>query len=280
MGFRKKSDITGYSRLLANERSFDGLFCDSLELEEKGTLFFNRSFPDDPVFNHVKVSTRLLTVESIELESFDRLFQLLRNATKDLSLSTASIFLEEFWPNAARFQRSAIDNGFRVHEQMKTLSKKLGQESRSERIGKGRIHVFETNDVESWNDIFMRSYLIPNSWGDELLRRERGFLKRNEGTTKLLAASERESEDASRAKGCLLLNENPKGIMGVYCVGTLPEARGRGIARSMLDHSEEIGKHRGCELMTLQTVVSDNVTPMYFKLGYELDFERNILQTS
>jgi GNAT superfamily N-acetyltransferase len=68
--------------------------------------------------------------------------------------------------------------------------------------------------------------------------------------------------------------------MGVYCVGTLPQKRGRGIARSMLQRSEVIAQSEGCKIMTLQTIESDNVTPMYLKLGYAMEFERNVLQAT
>jgi GNAT superfamily N-acetyltransferase len=69
----------------------------------------------------------------------------------------------------------------------------------------------------------------------------------------------------------------PRDFLGVYCVGTLPESRGRGIATSMLRAAEDYGAKLGCRYLTLQTVLSDGVTTMYIGQGYKIDFERDLL---
>ncbi len=46
----------------------------------------------------------------------------------------------------------------------------------------------------------------------------------------------------------------------------------------MMAEAEREARQRNCEVIVLQTVASDGVTPMYFKMGYETAFERDVLK--
>ena len=273
-----------YIELLANERSFDGLFCETVELG-RATLLYNSNFLGDPVFNHVKLSEDLMSDGEVRIEEFEEVLQEIDEVSRRLSLKSITLFLEDFWANSSRFQTAAVETGYRIVEQMKILSMQVGRTvssgeettPNSRSSSKNQVSVFETDNVEAWNKVFMRSYQIPEEWKIELLRREKGFLKENGKSTMLLLALEGNEKEISRASGCLLLHEFPAHLMGVYCVGTIPEKRGRGIARKMLEESDLVARRRDCDFLTLQTVASDNVTPMYLKLGYNLDFERSVL---
>ncbi len=105
------------------------------------------------------------------------------------------------------------------------------------------------------------------------MRKERDLVE-NKAVTLLLA---RESGRKESAQGCLLAFVTPQNLMGIYCVGTDPKWRGRGIAHAMMCFAEEKARRIGCKCMTLQTVTSDGVSPIYKRMGYVTEFERNIL---
>lgn len=135
------------------------------------------------------------------------------------------------------------------------------------------IRVEQTKDVNAWVGAFAKSFRIPEYWIGELKKRTTQVL--NDKSVVLLLATEENMDEGS---GCLLFCEHPPHYLGVYCVGTIPERRSRGVAKSMLIYTESYARENGSDLVLLQTVRSDGVTPMYLKMGYTLDFERDVLQ--
>ncbi|MDG6996144.1 MAG: GNAT family N-acetyltransferase [Nitrososphaerota archaeon] len=259
-----------FENMLANERSFDRLFCDVFK-EQYFQVYYNQKFADDPVFNHFVLDDRLSSIANPEF-AFEQLLSDCVATSNKLKI-TASIFVDKYLPWTDEFERVAIDRGFRIGGRMNLLTKLVG--SLSERITH-RAHVDVTRDVDLWNRTFMRSYDIPDSWSDELLTRERNFL--DDQRTVLLLAEELDTH--AKGAGCILLHAEPTDWMGVYCVGTVPESRHKGIANEMMYMSESIALSRGCKYLTLQTIESDGVTPMYQKLGYQIQFQRDILQAA
>ncbi|MHB8568434.1 MAG: GNAT family N-acetyltransferase [Nitrososphaerales archaeon] len=254
---------THFKNLLKNENSFDGLFCNKKRLVDS-TIYYNANFSDDPVFNHIILDDVLLN-HPAEIES--ALLAAIEGA-ESLSLP-ATLFVEDFWENSKHVQAAAIDSGFRIIEQMKILSKQVRTKSKGNHPH--GIHVRTTTDIDEWNNVFSESYVLPHAWNEELLKRERSIVD-NQLAILLLATLD------ETPAGCMLLREEPKGLIGVYCVGTVPKMRSKGVARAMMDASEEAAREADCKEVVLQTVASDNVTPMYLRLGYEQLFQRNVLQ--
>ena len=70
------------------------------------------------------------------------------------------------------------------------------------------------------------------------------------------------AEDEGRALGCCYLRANQTGNGAHVCNAgycTLPEARGKGVARAMLEHSLEVAKDGGYRAMQYNFVVATNV---------------------
>ena len=65
---------------------------------------------------------------------------------------------------------------------------------------------------------------------------------------------------------CFLGIQDEGGDGGVFMVGTIPEARGRGIAGALLTHSLIAARERGCDISTLQSTRMGE--PVYARLGY------------
>ena len=255
--------------MLLNERSFDKLFCD-VSSTNRFDLYYNRSFSDDPVFNHAVIDDSIL--ESIGDLDRDSLSVLLYEIKSEASARNVppTIFVERLWKIAQRLETAAIEDGYVIAGLMQILSKAVTASNSDD----ARIDVIETMDVRLWNKVFMQSYSINPGWESELLKREDMFS--NDRSTTLLLAKEFDSELS--ASGCMLLHRIPNDFLGIYCVGTLQQSRNRGIATSMVRGAEDFAAKIGCKYLTLQTLASDGVTPLYQNLGFEIDFERTVLQ--
>ncbi|MHB1908961.1 MAG: GNAT family N-acetyltransferase [Nitrososphaerales archaeon] len=253
-----------FQELLENERGFDQLFCD-LATTEHLYLFHNRNFAEDPIFNHFAVQEQYY--DKLGSDSFfdKKIIQEARAASFSLKLST-SIFVESFLPKRSSFEKIAVESGYRLTDKMEVLSKETTKVERAI-----KFEVSSTKNVLEWNSVFVQSYGIPASWGQELLRRENKMLL--DPNVTFVIARDRDS----KALGCTLAFVEPKSCLGIYCVGTLKEYRGRGIALDMLAFCEMYALNHNCPIITLQTLSSDNVSPLYKKIGYKTDFEREIL---
>jgi len=264
-------DHARFDAMLQNERSFDELFCDVIESKDF-SIFYNAEFAEDPVFNHVVLSSRILDIDLDEV-SIERILNKIQAESEKLGVPS-SIFADPIRKSAAKLERAAVDFGYRVGEKMDVMSKAVSDKIV---VSSRRVKVVETKDIQQWNKTFIDSFAIPPSWEEELLKRENSFL--NDPQIKLLVAIEEEGRaEKELASGCLLLHINPPSCAGIYCVGTVPDRRSKGIASSLMSKAESMADGNRCKLLTLQTIKSDGVTPMYLKMGYKVEFERDILQ--
>lgn len=268
------TDLSGKEKfrvLLQNEESFDLLFCDLRKFPEHLSLYFNKDFEEDPVFNHFIFDESLLVrSESVGAE-LDAVFARALSEENQRRLRL-SFFMEDFWDRRQEIEKAGVDAGYIILDNMEILSKPVGNATR-EAYADSDVRAFLSEDYELWNDLFIQSFGIPLSWKEELLRRER---KAVENPDAFFIIAEMIGNEAKPA-GCLLGYRMPDECMGIYCVGTINEFRGRGVARSMLDFAEELAQSKACKVLTLQTLSSDHVSPMYKKLGYKTDFQRDIL---
>jgi ribosomal protein S18 acetylase RimI-like enzyme len=259
-----------FQNMLLNERSFDKLFCD-VSSTNRFDVYYNRSFSDDPVFNHVVIDDSILgSIDELDRDSLSVLLYEIKSEASAKNVPP-TVFVEKFWKIAQRLERAAIEDGYLIAGLMQILSKQVDAVSNSK---EKQAEVIETKNFALWNEVFMRSYSLSPAWESELLRRERVFS--NDRSTTLLLA--RESNSGPAASGCMLLHRIPNDFLGVYCVGTLPQSRHRGIASSMMRKAEDVAASIGCKYLTLQTLANDGVTPLYQNLGFEIDFERTVLQ--
>jgi len=268
--------------LLTNERGFHLLFCDLSE-SEYFSLYHNRFFAEDPIFNHFLIREDLLESHTqIDHSKVNSIVRSIKSKAQELKLST-SLFVENFWERRGQFEKCAVDVGYRITDKMEILSKTLTgpseepeSEPRKSDVGRSdRFGVSYTDDLESWNSVFVSSYLIPPHWKDELTRREENI--RSPNSAKFILA--RDLANNSIPCGCLLTfssGRHTENYLGIYCVGTVPEERGKGVAREMLDFAERNAQKQGQKVLTLQTLTSDGVAPLYKKIGYKTEFERDI----
>ena len=255
--------------MLSNERSFDRLFC-NVSSSNRFDLYYNQRFSDDPVFNHVVIDDSILeSIDGLDEESLHTLLYEVKSEAIRRDVPP-TIFVERFWKVSQRLEKGAIEDGYVIGGLMDILSKEVRIDS--DDVSKDQnSDVIETKDVGLWNEIFMRSYSINPAWESELIRREQSFS--NDRNTLLFLARER-----GEACGCLLLHKFPSDFVGIYCLGTLPEKRNHGIAKALMKTAEGYAARSGSKHLTLQTVARDGVTPMYEKMGFKVEFLRDVLQ--
>lgn len=255
-----------FQNLLTNERSFDRLFCD-VSNGSRFDLYFNDRFKDDPVFNHAVIDDSILssTTDIDDITASMLFHEIKTEATRHHVPPT--VFVEEFWAKSRFVQKAAVQEGYIVGGSMEVLSKIIGAQSNFA----SDAFVLESDDPKLWNQVFMSSYAIPPVWEEELIRREQMFSRSD--STRLLLAWDAQKKPV----GCMLTHLTPPHYLGIYCVGTVPEMRHRGVASAMLHKAETMAITCGCKYLTLQTISSDGVTPMYLKSGFRLEFRRNVL---
>ena len=254
--------------LLQNESSFDLLFCEVVT-QEAFSIYYNSHFSEDPIFNHVFFSDSYLEDTNYSTSKTRIQFEDIVERTERLDVP-ASLYLERIWKNSNVLGEDAIDFGFMLIEQMHVLKKNLAPTTLP---SDSKIEVSGTKDIAAWNQAFVRSFGIPDSWIPELKNRLSSIV--NDRRSYLLVALE---EGQDYASGCSLLVIEPSAYMGAYCVGTIPERRSHGVARSLMAGAEQLALQNKCDTILLQTLASDGVAPMYFKMGYETAFERDVFQ--
>jgi len=66
------------------------------------------------------------------------------------------------------------------------------------------------------------------------------------------------------------------GLAGVYCVGTVPEHRRKGVAASLLSKAKAMARAEGRHLV-LQSLASDGSLPYYLQRGYRVLYFKQLL---
>jgi ribosomal protein S18 acetylase RimI-like enzyme len=64
----------------------------------------------------------------------------------------------------------------------------------------------------------------------------------------------------------VVVSQDLEGDCSIWCVATLPDARGRGLAAGLMRRALADGRERGCEISTLQATKLGQ--PVYERLGY------------
>ena len=121
----------------------------------------------------------------------------------------------------------------------------------------------------SWTAAYLRSF-----YGDEELT----------GTVKPIvvsilkdrAATLLERRAGGETAGVIALFRT-QGVLGVYCVGTLPEHRRQGIATALLAKARQVAEKEGRSLV-LQTLASEGAIQLYLDNGFEPMYDKVVLE--
>lgn len=158
--------------------------------------------------------------------------------------------------------RRLMESGYRKTDTMAVLaalpSKDKGEE--------GGVRV--AKDPDTWVSAYLRSF-----YGDEELAGAVLPVVSSIGHSR--ASTLLESREGGETTGVLALHRTP-GILGAYCVGTVPEFRKRGVATALLARAGKIASEEGRTLL-LQTLASDGALPFYQHRGFQLMHSKLVL---
>lgn len=236
------SDEGGYE---LNEVSWWSNWADPVWLGKDAYLLFSEDF-SEYFFNRggfLRVTGRAAGLIDLMEVEFAR-----RSLTPHVFVQSDSL-TSKLLQNFAR-------KGYRIADQMSVMEV---EEPSFEVNTKLTLEMGVDQKLDQWADVYLRAF-----YGDTKLRKpvlavlER--VSRNKEASLLLASLE------GKPVGALAIFRSA-GMSGVYCVGTVPEARGMHVATSMLDFSNKLATNEGRKLI-LQTVLSDSVEPFYLKHGF------------
>lgn len=74
---------------------------------------------------------------------------------------------------------------------------------------------------------------------------------------------------------CVALCEK-NSMLGLYCLGTIPGMRKKGLAALLIDFALSEVKKRNLELLMLETYQQDRLLDFYLKLGFKEIYQKNI----
>jgi GNAT superfamily N-acetyltransferase len=135
------------------------------------------------------------------------------------------------------------------------------------------------NDVEvraampGSGDEWARTYLRAFYGTEELADTVAPIVGRLLGTK---AATLLEARVDGRTAGVLAIFRT-KGVAGVYCVGTAPRYRKRGVAAGLLARAREIAEAEGRTLV-LQSLASDGSGPYYSRRGFARLYSKQVME--
>lgn len=74
---------------------------------------------------------------------------------------------------------------------------------------------------------------------------------------------------------CMALYEL-NSILGLYCLGTIPSMRRKGLAESLIDFAQKEVNRRNLKFLMLETYEKDNLLDFYSKLGFQEIYQKKI----
>jgi N-acetylglutamate synthase-like GNAT family acetyltransferase len=164
-----------------------------------------------------------------------------------------------------RLLRVFTEKGYKIADQMSVME----LETPSFKTNPGlTLEMGMQGKLKQWAEVYLESF-----YGDTKLMlatlKTLERVSRNKEASLLLATLK------EKAVGAVALFRTP-GLLGVYCVGTVPEAREEHVASSLLDFASKLAKNEGRRLI-LQTILSESVEPFYLKLGFRRVYLKELL---
>ncbi len=210
---------------------------------ECGTVFVNPNLPDDIFFDKLTQITcmnekTIIEAAKIFKENQSQMFVYTINDKKleDFLLQKKFIFFDT------------------QHVLIKTVQPNLFESNVT--------RITEQNS-SMWSEIFCNSYDC-FEWLDEVNQ----IVKNSCSNIEYVV-------DANYNASCAALYEK-NSILGLYCLGTLPTHRRKGLARSLIEYALNWVRTKKLDHLMLETYKKDNLLEFYSKLGFNEIYEKKI----
>jgi GNAT superfamily N-acetyltransferase len=222
-------------------------------INSDGYLFYSKEFAE-PLFNHggVVYSPKDARRFVSRVEEFYS------------TLGLPASFIVEEHSGTMQLSRLLAERGYMITDSLNVMELGTLQCSPNPNV---KVVVASGEHLDSWCHVYVSSF----EEKPELL-----------GHVKRIVGSLEELQEVRLLLG--LVEGCPSGVAalfttrrltGAYCVGTLKEKRGRGVATSILIKAAEIAGRLGTRLV-LQTFEGDGVVGFYQKLGFRVVYHKNV----
>jgi len=214
----------------------------SVTNHDSGDLFSNSNLPDDPFFN------KLTNIRRISYKIIDQAISIFQNNNLHLFVHVIdNPPLEDY----------LLEKGFSYHDTLHVL--------KNTSVPKGDFPIKKIlgNDSKLWTEIFCNAYDCAG-WLNEV--------------NKIVQNSTSKVDyyvDSDFNASCVALYEK-NSILGLYCLGTNPDKRKKGLAKLHVNHALNIVKEKSLNFLMLETFEKDRLLEFYSKLGFTKIYEKRI----
>jgi GNAT superfamily N-acetyltransferase len=223
-----------------NDNCFTAIWSNPRKLD-CGTLFLNSELPGDIFFNKLTnvtcLSDIMITESIIQLKQYG---------------SNPYIYSLNF-PD---FENQLKKKGFNYYDTQHVL-KKSSVPTKIPIIKK-----IAFDEIPFWTSIFCKAYDCID-WTDSI----NSILKNSHSLADYYV-------DESNSS-CMVLYET-KSILGLYCLGTIPNRRRQGFAASMIDFALLEVSRRNLECLMLEVFQRDGLIDFYSNLGFEKVYQKTV----
>ncbi len=126
------------------------------------------------------------------------------------------------------------------------------------------VRVIERAQIPVWVKTFCNAFDV--SWEDEVRR----IMDASFGQLDLLVCY----INGMPAGSAALFRKN--NVTGLYCLGTAPEFRGKGVAKSLIRKAADIASKHGSDFLFVQSLESEGSLAFYQKAGFEVVYQKAI----
>jgi len=231
---------TVISEVEENDLGFSRIWSQSTNLE-CGTMFINPELPNDIFFN------KLTNITCISESMIDEALAVFRKH------KTIPYFYSLNYPELEEiFQKRS----FIQYDTQHALKKNS--------TSKKTTNVYRITDADSmlWSKTFCDSYDC-YEW----------ILPVDRMVKNTLSSIEYYVDES--ISSCMALYEK-NSLLGLYCLGTIPSMRRKGLAESLIDFAQNEVNRRKLKFLMLETYEKDNLLNFYSKLGFQEIYQKNI----
>lgn len=228
------------SKIESNDMGFTGTWSNKKKFD-CGTLYSNPQLLDDVFFNKLSDVTCL---------SGDMVDKSIEHFRKNHLVPCA------YSLNYPEFDSLLIKKGFSYHDIQHVLKKRTIPTKNTNAV---KI----THDtIDLWTKIFCEAYDCP-TWSKPVS----SILRQS-----LQSVDYFVDESGS---SCMALYEKDS-VLGLYCLGTVPDKRNRGTAASLIDFASNQVHSKNLEFLMLETYRKDNLLEFYSKLEFEQVYSKTV----
>ena len=230
------------SKIEENESGFTSMWSKMTKLE-CGLYFANPNLPNDIFFDKL---TNITCLSEKMIDDSLVLFE--KNKTRPFVYVLENPKLEELLHK----------KNFRLYDTHHVMKKSLSSE-----VEHSSVHHITRKDSLLWTEVFCKSYDCLD-WTEEV----NSIVRNSVSDVEYLV-------DYDYNASCVALYEK-NSILGLYCLGTIPEHRKKGLAKSLINYALNQVRDKNLDFLMLETYARDNLVKFYSDLDFEQIYEKKV----